>query len=51
MLNCNIFDTTCLNMSLNITQFNVSANYDLVIPQFNVFAKHLSGDGSVDPMH
>ena len=36
MLNCNIFDTTCLNMSLNITQFNVSANYDLVIPQFNV---------------
>ena len=36
MLNCNIFDTTCLNMSLNITQFNVSAKYDLVILQFNV---------------
>ena len=36
MLSCNIFDTTCLNMSLNITQFNVSAKYDLVIPQFNV---------------
>ena len=36
MLNCNKFDTTCLNMSLNITQFNVSAKYDLVIPQFNV---------------